>query len=138
MHSVDTSLSDTSPALPVATTGQLVSVGKTLGERYQIEQFARLTHYGELYQARDLADGKMVSVHVLSPNLLTPVAGMDLVTSLQQEVQTAVQLDHKNIATTLGIYGGEVIYLVGEFVAGHTLHEMLQRKSEQGKSFSLK
>ena len=62
---------------------------------------------------------------------------------LTREVQVASQLDHKNIATTYGLFGAQVgtdpvAYLACEFVDGQTLREMLEKKRASGRAFSLK
>jgi serine/threonine-protein kinase len=114
--------------------------GTLLGERYQIEERLGATPYGDAYRARDVADGRIVSIKVLSPPL---IADPKLRSRLARELQRAGALEHKNVAQTIGIFetrhaGDAVVYVVTEFVDGQSLREMLDKKQAAGKPFSLK
>jgi serine/threonine-protein kinase len=123
-----------------ALSGQRLSNGARLNDRYEIEELLGPSPYGERYRARDLASGQLVAIQALAPSLVADAAGMERLT---REVQQAVALDHKNIATTYGLFGAQVgadpvAYLAGEFVDGQSLREMLDKKRASGRAFSLK
>ena len=121
-------------------TGARLANGVRLNDRYEIEEFLGRTPYGESYRARDSASGQLVAMKALSPALIADGATMERLTG---EVQTATQLDHKNIASTYGLFGAQVgsdpvAYLACEFVDGQTLRDMLEKKRSSGRAFSLK
>ncbi|MGZ3405766.1 MAG: serine/threonine protein kinase, partial [Polyangia bacterium] len=120
--------------------GARLANGVRLNDRYEIEEFLGRTPYGESYRARDLASGQLVAIKALQPALIADAATMERLT---REVQVASQLDHKNIATTYGLFGAQVgadpvAYLACEFVDGQTLRDMLEKKRASGRAFSLK
>src|SRR4051812_14778315 len=103
-----------------------LAAGVTLNDRYQIDEFVGGRPYGEQYRGRDLADGKIVSITALTPQLL---ADQMIRARLDQEIQVALQLDHKNVGATYGLFGAmvgsdPVGYLATEFIDGQTLREM--------------
>jgi serine/threonine protein kinase len=123
-----------------ALSGQRLSNGVRLNDRYEIEELLGASPYGERYRARDLASGQLVAIQALAPSLVADAATMERLT---REVQTAAALDHKNIATTYGLFGAQVgsdpvAYLACEFVDGQSLRDMLDKKRATGKAFSLK
>jgi serine/threonine-protein kinase len=124
----------------VPATKRRLADGTLLNDRYQIEALVTRTAYGELYRARDAADSKVVSVLALHSHLVTDAA---VRTRLEKEVQVAVQLDHKNIAATYGLFGATVgsdavAYLTAEHIDGQSLREMIDKKRGLGRAFSLK
>jgi serine/threonine protein kinase len=121
-------------------SGARLANGVRLNDRYEIEEFLGRTPYGESYRARDLASGQLVAIKALQPALIADAATMERLT---REVQVASSLDHKNIATTYGLFGAQVgadpvAYLACEFVDGQTLRDMLEKKRASGRAFSLK
>jgi len=121
-------------------TGARLANGVRLNDRYEIEEFLGRSPYGESYRARDMASGQLVTIKALNPALIADGATMERLT---REVQTAATLDHKNIATTYGLFGAQVgndpvAYLACEFVDGQTLRDMLEKKRASGRAFSLK
>jgi serine/threonine protein kinase len=121
-------------------SGPRLPPGTQLNERYEIEELIGRGPYGESYRARDLASGQLVCIRALDPQLVADAATME---RLSREVQTAAALDHKNVATTYGLFGAQVgadpvAYLACEFVDGQSLREMLDKKRAGGKAFSLK
>jgi hypothetical protein len=128
------------PATSKAASKPRLADGLVLNDRYQIDTLVGHSVYGETYRARDIADGKLVSIKALTPQL---VADAGVRQRLEREIQIAVQLDHKNIAATFGLFGATVgndpvAYLATEHVSGQTLREMIDKKREGGKTFSLK
>jgi hypothetical protein len=117
-----------------------LAAGVRLNDRYEIESHLGSAVYGELYQAKDLADGRLITVKVLHPTLL---ADPRVQSRLEREIQVAVQLDHKNIGQTYGLYGAQVgaesvVYLACEHIDGQTLREMVEKKRSSARTFSLK
>jgi hypothetical protein len=128
------------PAKSKAAPKPRLADGLVLNDRYQIDTLIGHSVYGEIYRARDKADGKLVTIKALAPQLVADAAVRQ---RLEREIQIAVQLDHKNIATTFGLFGATVgndpvAYLASEHVDGQTLREMMNKKREAGKTFSLK
>ncbi|HEY7958058.1 MAG TPA: protein kinase, partial [Polyangia bacterium] len=112
----------------------------TLNDRYQVDDFLGRSPYGEIYRGRDLADGRLITIKAITPQLL---ADAQVRTRLEREIQVAVQLDHKNIGVTYGLFGAmvgndPVAYLAAEYVDGQTLREMVEKKRAAGRTFSLK
>ncbi len=59
--------------------------------------------------------------------------------ALQQMASKATAVDHKNVARVLDLATeGEHAYLVSEFLDGHPLSELLERKRKDGATFSPK
>src|SRR5579863_6862634 len=105
-------------AQPVATmSGPRLPAGTQLNERYEIEELIGRGPYGESYRARDLSNGQLVSIRALDPQLVADAQTME---KLSREIQIATALEHKNIATTYGLFGAQVgadpvAYLACEF-----------------------
>src|SRR3954453_12410864 len=88
-----------------ALSGQRLKNGVRLNDRYEIEELLGPSPFGERYRARDLASGQLVAILALTPTLVADAASIERLT---REVQTAAALDHKNIATTYGLFGAQV------------------------------
>lgn len=111
--------------------------GSTLGGgRYQIDCAVRTTCFGELFQATDTNTGNPVSIQLLHPDLTADPGQMQ---ALQECASKATAIDHKNVARVLDMATeGERAYLVSEFLDGHPLQELLERKRSEGATFSPK
>lgn len=123
-----------------ASASARLAVGTTLNDRYQIDDFLGATAYGEAYRGRDLSDGRLVTVKVISPALIGDARARQ---RLEREIQIAGQLDHKNVGATYGLFGAvvgsdSVAYLAAEYIDGQTLREMIEKKKAAGRTFSLK
>jgi serine/threonine-protein kinase len=130
------------PAGRPRSSGQAARLptGTVLNDRYQIDEFVAHTPYGQMFRARDLADNRQVTIKALAPQLLGDARVRQ---RLEREIQLAVQLDHKNVGATYGLFGAmvgsdAVSYLATEFVDGQTLREMIDKKRATGRTFSLK
>src|ERR1700749_1106901 len=104
-------------------SGQRLAPGVRLNDRYEIEELLGPSPYGENYRARDLASGQLVAIKALTASLVADAPTMERLTA---EIAVAAQLDHKNIATTYGLFGAQVgndpvAYIAGEFVDGQSL-----------------
>jgi len=111
-----------------------------LNDRYQVDEFLGPHFFGEVYRGRDLSDGRLVTIKAISPQLL---ADGRVRQKLEREIQIAVQLDHKNVGVTYGLFGAmvgadAVAYLAAEYVDGQTLREMIDKKRAAGRTFSIK
>ena len=120
--------------------GARLANGVRLNDRYEIEEFLGRTLFGESYRARDLALGAARHHQGIASGAHRRRRHHG---AADPRVQIATQLDHKNIATTYGLFGAQlgadpVAYLACEFVDGQTLREMLEKKRASGRAFSLK
>jgi serine/threonine-protein kinase len=140
---MDMSFDDPAGGAPAKARGggaPRIAAGVTLNDRYQVDDFAGPSAYGEVYRGRDLSDGRLVIIKAINPGLL---ADARVRTKLEKEIQIAVQLDHKNVGATYGLFGAmvgsdAVAYLAAEYVDGQTLREMIEKKRAAGRTFSLK
>src|SRR4051812_41442235 len=104
--------------------------GTTLNDRYQVDEFLGPHFYGEVYRGRDLSDGRLVTIKAITPQLL---ADGRVRQKLESEIAIAVQLDHKNVGVTYGLFGAmvgsdAVAYLAAEYVDGQTLRDMIEKQ----------
>lgn len=121
-----------------ATSGSAPAPGAQLGGgRYTLDEVVRPTPFGTLYRATDATSGNPVSVHLLDPALLDDPAVLD---ALSASVDAAAQLDHKNLAQVVEFAAeGSAVYVVSEFLDGHTLRELVERKRSTGQgAFGIK
>jgi serine/threonine protein kinase len=81
---------------------------------------------GVVYQARQTAMDRQVVIKVVNRSLLNQPGALD---RFRREVQAAAQLSHPNIVTAYDAeQAGELHMLVMEFVPGHNLAEVLEKK----------
>jgi serine/threonine-protein kinase len=111
-----------------------------LNDRYQVDEFLGPHFCGEAYRGRDLSDGRLITIKAIAPQLLADARARQ---KLEREIQVAVQLDHKNVGITYGLFGAmvgsdAVAYLAAEYVDGQTLREMIAKKRAAGRTFSIK
>lgn len=101
-------------------------IGRTIGDHYQI--LSRLGSGGMsvVYKARHTLLHRNMAV-----KFLLPQSDLDSKTlsRFQQEAKAAFALNHVNIARVneLGIDGGEMPYIVMDFVEGHTVGEVIEK-----------
>jgi serine/threonine-protein kinase len=91
-------------------------------ERYTLEREAGRGGMAIVFQARDRKLGRQVAIKVLSPTILTAVAGERFL----REIRITAQLQHPNILPLID--SGEaagLLYSVMPFVEGETLRERL-------------
>jgi serine/threonine-protein kinase len=138
---MDMTTDDRGGDAPAAARGApRLKPGTTLNDRYQIDELVARTFYGEIYRGRDLGDGRMVTIKAIPPQL---IADAQVRTRLEREIQIAVQLDHKNVGATYGLFGAmvgsdPVSYLATEHIDGQSLREMIDKKKSGGRGFSIK
>ena len=93
-----------------------------LRDRYTVEREAGRGGMATVFLARDRKLGREVAIKVLSPTVMTAVAGERFL----REIRITAQLQHPNILPLLdsGDASG-LLYSVMPFVDGETLREML-------------
>lgn len=119
----------------VPTPGRLVP-GQRLAGRYQIVAARGRFPFGEIYQAQDQQNGTSVLVKLLYAQL---IADAQVRGRLEQQILVATQLDHKNILRTFSFHVDPAnAFLVTEEPDGPSLREMLKKKRDTSRAFSLK
>ena len=107
-----------------ATTPSLLGE-PILDARYQLERRLGQGGMGVVFQARHIFLKTSHAIKVILPDLV----GNDpmLVTRFRQEALAAAAIRHQNIiaVTDFGVVRGTMPFLVMEFVAGRSLHEIL-------------
>jgi len=99
-------------------------VGKTLGG-FRIESHIGDGGMGVVYRGIDTATGDTVAVKVLPPDR---VEDGELRSRFSREARAAARLDHPNVAKVHGLHEEKgFLFLVMEFVEGHTLRQALAR-----------
>ncbi len=113
-----------------------LAAGTVLGGRFTIHELLGRGPLGEQYRATDAKDKQPVTVRLPPPDLLRDSSTR---ARLEHELAIAAQLDHKNIARTIGFwFEGDQLYLAAEAVDGGSVREMIERKRATGKPFSVK
>lgn len=103
-------------------------IGRTLDEKYLIEERLGEGGMGAVYRARHLLMDRPVAIKVLHANL---VADEPARIRFLREARAAVRLQHPN-AVVVGDFGetaGGYVYIVMELLEGRTLREILAREA---------
>jgi serine/threonine protein kinase len=109
--------------------------GDRIGSRFVVEERTRASVPGDVYRAIDEKTGKKIALLLMQTDFTRgrPTQG------LRRRVRAATGLAHKNIATTYGMgKEGRRRYVASELVEGQTLADLLEKKSDAGKHFTLK
>lgn len=103
-------------------------VGRTLDEKYSIEERLGAGGMGAVYRARHLSMDRPVAIKVLQQRLLDDEAAR---VRFQIEARAAVQLRHANAVsvTDFGQTSEGWVYIVMELLQGRTLREVLSREA---------
>jgi serine/threonine protein kinase len=120
-------VSDTASAPPAAG----LSPGSLIGGRFLVESGVREDSLGSILRAQDQKTQKPILLRVLRADLLDE-AGLK---RLREECRVAARLAHRNIAATYGVGSG---FVASEWIDGHDLAEMLQKRTAKGKTMSLR
>ena len=109
---------------PHVTPADTVRPGRTLAGRYRIVKRLGVGGMGEVFQALDAELNDMpVAIKVLPPILAGNTRSIE---RLRTEAAISLKLTHPNICRLHTFRTeGELKFLVMEFIAGHTLEEML-------------
>jgi len=117
-------MTDVSTTLP----GTDPLVGRTLDEKYYVEERLGSGGMGKVYRARHLSMDRPVAIKFLRQRFSEDEAAR---TRLLTEAQTAVALRHSN-AVSVTDFGQTVegwVYIVMELLEGRTLREILSREA---------
>ncbi|MCA9538834.1 MAG: protein kinase, partial [Myxococcales bacterium] len=122
------------PSPPKEATA--IKQGDKVGNRFVIDERLGDGVFGTTYRAVDEKSGKKIAILMMDPALAADKASTD---ALRTSVKLATELVHKNV---LGVFGmgkeGARRYVAYEYVDGQTLSELLDKKAEAGKQFTLK
>lgn len=126
--------SNTALINPTDQTEDLISwlIGKTLENKYCIEQLLGQGGMGAVYRATHLGTERPVAVKVISPEFMT---NAEFVERFKREAKAAGLLRHPNVVnvtdfgfTTIGT--SQIAYLVMEYLNGSTLGQLLREKGK--------
>lgn len=103
-------------------------VGRTLDEKYLVEQPVGAGGMGAVYRARHLSMDRPVAIKFLHQRLIKDEAARN---RFQAEARAAVKLCHPNAVsvTDFGQTAEGVVYIVMELLEGRTLREILNREA---------
>lgn len=126
--------------VPAATSPQPEFVrlkqGDTVGSRFVVDERLRDDVIGPIYRAVDEKSGRKIVIVMLDGVLATDRASTD---ELRTSIKVTAGLAHKNLVSVFGLgRENKRRYIAREFVDGQTLSELLEKKSEAGKCFTLK
>src|SRR6266550_361762 len=104
-------------------------VGKALDGQYQIEALLGKGGMGAVYRARHILLGDRVAIKLLPPEMRS---NTEWLRRFQREGQAARRFRHPNAVTVydLRTSGDGTIYLVMEYVEGHTLDAELRKRGK--------
>src|SRR5215467_1012957 len=102
-------------------------VGKALDGQYQIEAMLGKGGMGAVYRARHILLGDRVAIKILPPEMR---ANAEWLRRFQREGQAARRFRHPNSVTVydLRTSADGMIYMVMEYVEGHTLDTELKER----------
>ncbi|HYE14652.1 MAG TPA: serine/threonine-protein kinase, partial [Pyrinomonadaceae bacterium] len=102
-------------------------VGRVIDGKYQVEGFIAQGGMGAVYRARHILLGDSVVIKTLRPEMRT---NAEWLKRFQREGKAARAFRHPNSVTVydLSAGGDGLIYMVMEYVEGHTLDEELKRR----------
>jgi serine/threonine-protein kinase len=103
-------------------------VGRTLDEKYLVEEHLGAGGMGAVYRARHLSMDRPVAIKFLQQRLVEDEAAR---VRLQTEARAAVKLRHPNAVsvTDFGETSEGVVYIVMELLEGRTLREIVSREA---------
>jgi tRNA A-37 threonylcarbamoyl transferase component Bud32 len=100
-------------------------VGKTVGDRYQIDELLGQGGMSAVYKATDPNLRRVVAVKMIHPHLSD---NPEFVSRFEEEATAVAQLRHPNIVQVFDFNNDNgIYYMVLEFVPGETLQERLKR-----------
>src|SRR5512133_380635 len=105
-------------------------VGTILGERYQIEELLGQGGMSAVYRANDMNLQRPVAIKLIHPHL---THNAEFVRRFETEATAIAKLRHPNIVQVYDLnHGGDLYYMVLEYVAGETLQEHIQQMNAAG------
>lgn len=119
-----------SPSLPPLDPGTLVKA------RYRVEALLGQGSLGSVYSVIDQQSARPAALRMLPPDLGQSV---ELMQRVEQDQRAASSLKHKNLALGYDFFQDNgFYYVVQELVEGQSLRQLLERKREAQKPFTLK
>ena len=110
--------------------------GDTVGSRFVVDERLRDDVIGPVYRAVDEKSGRKIVIVMLDGNLGVDRASTD---DMRGAIKIATGMAHKNLVSIFGLgRENKRRYVAREYVDGQTLSELLEKKAEAGKSFTLK
>jgi serine/threonine-protein kinase len=106
-------------------------IGATLAGKYKIEKLIKMGGMGSVYRGRHVLMDKTVAIKVLRPAL----AGDDAVVArFSREAKAASRISHPHAVTVTDFGEAEngVVFLVMEYLDGHTLKEVIASEGPLG------
>ncbi|MDO5754711.1 MAG: Stk1 family PASTA domain-containing Ser/Thr kinase [Tissierellia bacterium] len=105
-------------------------IGKTLGNRYYIEEKVGIGGMAKVYKAKDTILNRYVAVKVLKDQYMDDD---DFLKKFAMEAQSAASISHPNIVSVYDVGSSSIDnkkynYIVMEFVNGTTLKEIIQKE----------
>ncbi|WP_242901922.1 Stk1 family PASTA domain-containing Ser/Thr kinase [Actinomadura terrae] len=110
-------------------------VGQVLDGRYRIESRVARGGMATVYVARDIRLDRVIAIKVMHPALATDE---DFVARFIGEAKSAAALSHPNVVAVYDqVTDGEHVFLVMEYVQGHTLRDALTAAGRFGPRAAL-
>lgn len=117
------------------STYQTISTDEILAERYHIKKRLGSGNMGEVYQALDLEQGRMVAIKRIHPHL---ISDRDAIQRFQREAKALSRLNHPGIVRFHDFHVEEGAYfIIINYLDGQTLEEKLEETKRKGKLLSL-
>jgi serine/threonine protein kinase len=111
-------------------------IGKTLGNRYVIEELLGQGGMSSVYKATDPNLKRVVAVKMIHTHLSN---NPDFVKRFEEEAALVAQLRHPGIIQVHDFNrDGDVYYMVLEFVPGETIQAHIKRLNDAGRRLSVK
>ena len=115
---------------------QALPPGTVIGDRFNVQRLLGTGGLGDLYEAVDQKSERQVALRLFASDLLPDDGAAD---QLRDQVKAASTLTHKNIARVFGMGKESALrYLAMELIDGQNLRQLLERKRQAGRTFSLK
>jgi predicted Ser/Thr protein kinase len=109
------------------TMRRQVEVGDIVGERYRVVRPLGHGAMGKVFLAENQAIGLRVAIKLLKPELL---ANPDFRLRFKHEAEAVAAIQHPNVAHFLDLIVGDPTFLVMEYVAGPTLHQVIHKEGQ--------
>lgn len=110
-------------------------IGKTLSNRYQIQEILGQGGMSAVYKALDPNLQRVVAIKMIHSHLSEDPK---FISRFEEEARSVAQLRHPNITQVFDFnHDGDTYYMVQEFVPGETLQERLRRLNRAGRRMPL-
>ena len=110
-------------------------IGRTLAEKYRIEDLIAAGGMGRVYRAVQEPLGRQVAVKILSPRTTDAKLNREFKKRFFREAATCARLQHPNTVTLFdyGEFDQDTVYMVMELVQGRTREEPASRVAPPGR-----